>query len=91
MGHEIQTVQALGLAGLTNGALLHAVSDMGFDVFLTVDQGIAYQQVIPNLNFAIVALRARSNDIADLRPLVPEILQVLGLVRPGTLMRVPRA
>ena len=43
-GHDCQTARYAGLAGLQNGDLLAAAEIAKFDVFVTVDQGIAYQQ-----------------------------------------------
>jgi len=43
-GHDCQTARYAGLAGLKNGDLLTAAETAGFEIFITVDQGIAYQQ-----------------------------------------------
>ncbi len=59
-----------------------------FDVFLTVDQGIAFQQNLASLEIAIVSMVARSNDISELRPLIPQVLEALNSARPGTFTRV---
>ena len=70
-GHDCQTSRYAGLAGLKNGDLLVAAETAGFDVFLTVDQGIEYQQNLTGRIIAIIILRAKSNRLADLLPLVP--------------------
>jgi hypothetical protein len=77
----------VGWAGLRNGALLRAASGQ-FDVLITVDQGIEYQQDLSGLQLALVIIVAPSNDIGDLRPLVPAVLQALTLVQPGTSLRI---
>ena len=59
-----------------------------FDVFLTVDQGIPYQQNLPGLNVALVIVRAPSNDINDLRPRMPEVLRVLETIQPGQVVHI---
>jgi hypothetical protein len=59
-----------------------------FDVFVTVDQGIRYQQNLVSYEICVVALVARTNDIRDLEPLVPKMLAVLQNARPGELLRV---
>ncbi len=59
-----------------------------FDVFLTVDQGIPYQQDLPGLNVALVIVRASSNDINDLRPRMPEVLRVLETIQPGQVVHI---
>ena len=58
------------------------------EVFLTVDQGIPFQQNLIGLDLAIVAMVARSNDISDLRPLVPKVLEAIAASEPGTFVRV---
>lgn len=79
-GHEVATVVGLGWAGASNGALLAQAAGR-FEVFVTVDRNLAFQQRINNLSLAVVVLRARSNRLADLRALVPRLLQVLPEVR----------
>lgn len=87
VGHEVATVQQQGWGGISNGELL-ALAAPEFDVFLTVDQGIAFQQNLASLEIAIVSMVARSNDISELRPLIPQVLEALNSARPGTFTRV---
>ena len=75
-GHEVETVTGLGWAGVKNGDLLGRATDR-FDVFVTVDRNLAFQQPIDKLDLAVVILRARSNRLADLKPLVPVLMRVL--------------
>ena len=89
-GHDVTTVQRRGWAGTRNGALLQRAGAAGFEAFVTVDKGVEFQQRVSALPFGVVALRAASNDVDDLRPLMPEVLAVLAALRPGQLVRVPR-
>lgn len=86
-GHQVLTVREAGWAGLKNGVLLRAASGR-FDVLVTVDQGIEYQQNLSGLQIAVLIIVAPSNDIDDLRPLVPAVLQALTSVQSGTSLRV---
>ena len=86
-GHEAKTVQDMGWAGIKNGALLQ-VANGQFDVLLTVDQGIEYQNNLAGLSIGIVVMVAPSNDIDDLRPLLPDVARALASVQPGETMRV---
>jgi len=79
----------MGWAGVKNGKLLELIA-AHFDVFVTIDGGIEYQQRLENLPFGIIILHAPTNNIEDLRPLAPEILRVLAQIRPGQLAHVPR-
>ena len=70
--HDVQTVAEVGWGGTKNGALLRRAA-LEFDVLLTVDQGIPYQQNILGLSLALVIIKAPSNDINDLRPKMSEV------------------
>ncbi len=86
-GHQCRTVQEMGWSGQKNGALL-ALADVEFDVLVTMDQGIEYQQQLANLKIAVLVFSARSNQIEDLAPLVPAALDVLRNIQPGRVVRV---
>ncbi|HZG65692.1 MAG TPA: hypothetical protein VEZ12_03060 [Herpetosiphonaceae bacterium] len=58
------------------------------DVFVTVDRNLPYQQRLDHRPFATIVLRARSNRLADLLPLVPRLLQLVPQVAPGSVSRV---
>jgi predicted nuclease of predicted toxin-antitoxin system len=58
--HEVSTVQREGWAGLTNGTLLDAIASH-FDVFITMDKGMRYQQHLTDRPFGIIEVRAVSN------------------------------
>jgi predicted nuclease of predicted toxin-antitoxin system len=87
LGHEIKTVQDMGWAGIKNGALLKLANGQ-FDALLTVDQGIEYQQNLAGLKISVVVMVAASNDVDDLRPLLPRVEQALANLRTGEIMRV---
>lgn len=76
IGQKIQTVQQMGWAGTKNGKLL-TLAEKEFDVFITVDRNLSFEQNLPKFNIAVVVLKAHSNRLADLRPLVPKILAIL--------------
>lgn len=79
-GHEARTVTEMGWAGTKNGPLLRAAQ---FDVFLTVDQGIEFQQSLTDLDLAVLVMAAPSNDVDDLRPLMPLVLAALASTTAG--------
>ena len=83
-GHEVQSVQLNGWAGVENGELL-AKAAGEFDVFVTMDGNIKFQQNYASLSLIIVALRARSNRLQDTVPLMPKLLAQLPLLQPGSL------
>jgi hypothetical protein len=77
----------MGWSGIKNGPLLRRAAQE-FDVFLTVDQGVEYQQNLRGLDLAIVVMVAATNDIDNLRPLVPRVRQTLNSTSPGTIVKV---
>ncbi len=83
MDHEVSTVPQVGWAGIKNGQLL-ALAATEFDVFITVDRNLPFQQNLPQFEIAVVVLYVPSNRLADLQPLVPQILEILPTVAKGT-------
>ncbi len=81
--HDAHTVQWAGLKGKKNSELLRAAEAAGYDVLLTVDQGIPHQQSPIGRKVAIIVVRSQTNQIEDLMPLADEILRALKTVQPG--------
>lgn len=88
-GHAVESVPLIGWAGLKNGALL-AEAEKRFDVLLTMDSNMVHQQNLARFRIALIALRARTNRLADTRTLMPKVLAVLPTLKPGTLTVVSR-
>jgi hypothetical protein len=86
-GHELRTVTEMGWAGTKNGPLLRQAA-AEFDVFLTVDQGIEFQQSLTGGDLAVIVMAARTNDIDDLRPLMPRVLVALASAKSGEVVVV---
>lgn len=79
-GHEVRTVQQQGWAGLKNGELLRRAAKEGFEVLLTADQNIQFQQNLSGSPLGVVVLAAQSNAIEDLLPLMPRALIAIARV-----------
>ena len=84
--HDVRTASFQGWAGLSNGALLKAAEDAGFDAILTADQGIRYQQNRKNLRIALIVLS--DNDESVITANVSAILDAMNAVQPGALLWV---
>ncbi len=80
--HNVKTVPQMGWAGVKNGALL-TLAGKEFDVFITVDRNLSFQQNLPKFDIAVLVLHAISNRLADLKPLVPGILSTLPTLTKG--------
>lgn len=59
-----------------------------FDVLLTVDKGIEYEQDLAGRKIAIIILHSRSNRLADLLPLAPGCLVCLSGIKSGEIVRI---
>jgi uncharacterized protein DUF433 len=70
-GHDCRTVVECGWSGKKNGELL-VLADPLFDVLLTLDKNLPYQQDLNSVRIAVQIVRAHSNRIQDLLPLLPE-------------------
>jgi hypothetical protein len=84
VGHSVTTVVKAGWAGVVNGQLLKLIEG-NFDAFITTDKSLPNQHSIASLSFGVVILRAASNDLDDLKPLVPQILATLATIKPRQL------
>lgn len=81
-GHEVKTAPEMGWADFDDGPLLDAMNGR-FDVLVTVDKSLPKQQRLDNRPFAVVVLRARTNRLIDLLPLVPALRLAIEELRPG--------
>jgi hypothetical protein len=81
-GHDVKTVPQMGWAGIKNGELL-ILAEKEFDVFITVDRNLSFQQNIPKFNIAVLVLHASSNRLADLKPLAPKMLSMMPTLKKG--------
>ncbi len=88
LGHLISTIEEAGFTELKNGILLRSAAADNFEVLLTVDKNIEYQQNPADLPMGILILSARSNRLQDLLPLLPQALAALETIRVGEIVKV---
>lgn len=86
-GHEVETVRTRGWTGVKNSELMRLAAN-SFDVFVTLDRNLPRQQNVAQLPFAVIVLRARSNRLIHLRPLLPALRVAIASAKPGTLQPV---
>jgi len=86
-GHEVLTVTERGWSGVENGELL-ALAEAEFDVFLTVDQNLKYQQNLASFNIGLILLVARNNGLKALSPLMPRVREALETIKRGDFIRI---
>lgn len=87
VGHEVKTARQMGWSTIRNGELLGLAAKQ-FDVFVTVDRNLSFQQNLPAFAIAVIVLRARTNRLSDLQPLVPDLLASIPTAKPGTVTYV---
>ena len=81
-GHDVRTVPEEGWAGLRNGDVLSR-AQAEYDVFVTTDRNLMFQQNLPHFDIAVVVLAGKTNRLADLLPLVPKLLDAIPSAKPG--------
>lgn len=86
-GHEVSTVQEMGWDGFKNGRLL-ALAQADFQVFITGDRNLSFQQNLSGFSIAVVVLRAASIRLVHTRPLMPAVLALLPSLQPGQVVAV---
>lgn len=80
--HTAKSVKQLGWEHVEDGELLRRAS-AEFDVFLTVDKDLPYQQNFASFDIAVVILRARTTRLSDLRALLSALRATLDMVENG--------
>ncbi len=75
--HEIYTVADKGWTGISNGKLLALLIENKFDVLLTFDKNLQYQQNFRKYTVAVILLNAPDNSYLTLKNLVPKIKEIL--------------
>jgi predicted nuclease of predicted toxin-antitoxin system len=89
-GYECLTVQEAGWSGKVNGELLD-LAESEFDVLITLDTNLSYQQNLAGRKIALVILRARSNRLSHLSPHFPACVKALQAIKPGETIYVGTA
>jgi hypothetical protein len=87
VGHEVLTVEEAGFKGLKNGRLLEAASGQ-YDVLVTVDQNLHYQQNLTTFSIAVIVLKAKRSTYPMLKPLMPQVLETLEKIKPSEIIIV---
>ena len=88
LGHDVRTVAEMKWRGKENGDLLRAMVEDDFEVMLTIDQNIPYQQNIRTSGVALVVLAGRGTRLEDLIPLIPSTLIALATIQPGDVVEI---
>lgn len=87
VGHEVRTARQMGWSSIRNGELL-TLAAKEFDVFVTVDRNLSFQQNLPAFAIAVIVLRASSHRLSDLQRLVPALLASIRTAKAGAVTYV---
>ena len=82
-GHDVRTARQMGWTTIKNGALL-TLASQHFDIFVTVDRNLSFQQNLDSFSIAVIVLQAKTNRLADLKPLAPALLTAIKSASPGS-------
>jgi hypothetical protein len=85
--HQVLTVTERGWSGIENGSLL-SLAQNEFDVFLTFDQNLKYQQNLKTFNIAIILIVAKNNRLRTLLPMMPKVRDALEVIHAGDFVRI---
>jgi predicted nuclease of predicted toxin-antitoxin system len=86
-GHYAVSAQKKGWGGIKNGALL-ALAEKEFDVFITGDRNLSFQQQVTRFDIAVIVLHAPSTQLHHTLPLMPKVLAALPMLKPGQVVDV---
>ncbi len=85
-GHTVVTAWYQGWSGLKNGALLDAAEQAGFDLFITADQELSYQQNLTGRSMALIVLS--TNNWSFIKANIGAVMAAIDAVKPGTYAEV---
>ncbi|MEW6496715.1 MAG: DUF5615 family PIN-like protein, partial [Cyanobacteriota bacterium] len=91
VGHTVQNVEDLGWRGTKDRELLALANVFPFDVFITSDKNLPYQQNLQNLVLRVVVLNASSTRPDHLLPLITQIIPLLQSLAPGSITLIDDA
>lgn len=87
VGHEVDVAGERGWARLVNGALLDRAEEAGYEIVITADKNMPYQQNIRSRRFALIVLGA--NRWPLIKPRIEDVRAALEGIEPGEVREVP--
>jgi hypothetical protein len=84
VGHDVKTARQMGWTTIQNGALL-SLASQHFDVFVTLDQNLSFQQNLESFSIAVIVLNAKTSRLTDLKPLIPNLLVAIDSTQSGAI------
>jgi hypothetical protein len=81
--YEVYHVRDMGWLGKKNGELLSLANENGFNVFISNDAQIKYQQNLSKYNLAFIIFKTKGNEIDLIMPLIPSVKEHLGKINSG--------
>ena len=87
-GHYAVSAQRMGWSGIKNGELLVLAEQNQFDVFLTGDRNLAFQQNTTQFRIAVIVLEAEGIQLHHTLPLMPKVLAALPSLTPAQVVRM---
>ncbi len=75
LGYETKSIRDMGWLGKKNGELMQLISEYGFDIFISTDKNLPYQQNLSKLTYGLWILDTPKNDVNTLKLFIPLIIQ----------------
>ena len=88
LGHDVHSARYAGFSGRKNGELLRLAAEAGYDVLLTVDQGIPFQQRMSGQSLALIVISAPRNDINTLEVMADGVIHALTTIAAGQIVKL---
>ena len=82
VGHDVKTARQMGWTTIQNGALL-TLASQHFDVFVTLDRNLSFQQNLDSFSISVVVLNAKTSRLPDLKLLIPNLLVAIESAQSG--------
>jgi hypothetical protein len=86
-GHQVKTVIEMGWGGITNGRLL-ALAEVDFDVFVTLDQNLEYQQNVPKMKLGLLVIKVPDNKIRFYEPIFAAMCAAAERIEAGQVVHI---
>ncbi|MBS1701549.1 MAG: hypothetical protein JST12_07805 [Armatimonadetes bacterium] len=86
--HEVIHAREMGWAELSNGILIKEAESNEFDVMITVDKNLQYQQSLVGRKLSIITLNSLFVDFRAIEPLAPSVLQILQSIESGSFVKI---
>lgn len=88
-GHSVDHVRLIGLAATKNGSLMMEIESRGYDVFVTVDKKMRFQQNFSKRNFGMIVLDVHPNKLSSYESVLGKLVRCIDQISTGEIRIIP--